>query len=172
MTTETPERKKRPTTEVERRKTKLIGLVSALVVATTPGVYSAWQAAKASYIQRVDRVARDTQEINLQKVVQALEKSIVALEKSCVTHQELIDLVVKLRLADSTSGASRNRTPASAFNDDQLAGKIRTLEAKVDVAEKARRAADVAKEVAPKLRPPEEIRQMVEQRQEAADQAL
>ena len=164
---ETPDRKKRPTSPLTPKRAKIVGIISAVAVAATPGVYSAWQNAKAAYQQRVERTARDTQEIDLIKTVKSLELAIVALQKSSVTHQELIDIILKIR---NSSDQRFSRAPASTGNrESELDRKIETLEKKIEESSKAQRKADVAFDTKPKLKSPTELREIVQQQAALAE---
>jgi hypothetical protein len=155
--------------KAERRKTKIVTLVTAIVTAATPGVYSAWQTAKNAHKQKVEQKTRDTQETDLQKNVAAAQSELTALSKSCVTHKDLVDLIVKLRDTRRSYRPHRphtNRSPRTQpqpnAREEALLAKIAALKAKSRVATKARKKADVVRKAAPKLRPVKLIRQQVQ----------
>lgn len=91
-------------TETKKTKKPLVALISAVIVSITPGIYSAWQTAKNEYKAKTaqgrmltERKVRDHQEKTIQKYVKGLETEIKAIKQSCVTHKDLIDIVLKLR---------------------------------------------------------------------------
>lgn len=149
--------------KAELRKTKLTALIVSIATAAAPGVYSAYQSAKTAYQQRVEEKTRDKQESSLTKNVKSLQADVDAVEKSCVTHKDLVDLVLKLR--DSQPGrvrVSRRPRPPSP-REQALLSKIASLKAKADVAKQAQDKAKVIRKAAPKLRPVKYIRQQVQQ---------
>ena len=149
-----------PSARKERRKAKLVGLVTSIVVAATPGVYSAWQSAKNAWQQRIEQKTRDTQEVDLQKNVESLEKTITALEKSCVSHKDLVELVLKIK--DMHAG-SRRRVHRSTDRERELEREIAEIKNRVAAAAKAKRSADIAKATKPKFKSPAAVRQMIQQ---------
>lgn len=151
-----------PSGEVRKwnaKKTKLVGLVSAVAIAATPGVYSAWESAKQAYQAKQEQKVNDKQNIDLQKFVKALEVEVAALRKSMVTHKDLVDLLFKLR-----EQGHRRRAPARP--DQELDEKIKVLKEKAAKADAAAKVATTVKKALPALKSPAETRQLVKQSSE------
>lgn len=89
------------------RKAKFAGVVSAVLISATPGVYGAWQTAKQAYLNGQEAKTRDSQEEDLQKWVLANKKEIDALKERCATHRDLLDLAIRLQQPDRASRSSR-----------------------------------------------------------------
>jgi hypothetical protein len=138
----------------EPKKAKLwVTAASALVVAATPGVYSAWEAAKAKWTQRQEQKLRDAQEGDLQKAVKAHTEAIEAIRQSMVTHKDLVDLVLKLRAPHHR----RRPDPQNAALQAEL-GRLRQ---EASAGAKARDKAVQALRKLPKLKAAPEVRQAI-----------
>lgn len=145
---------------------KLIPIASALIVAATPGVYSAWQSARQAWEQRLEKRVRDTQEGDLQAAVKANADAIKALKGGMVTHRDLLDLVVKLR-AEPPAATHRPRTssnrPAAAPRG-ALDSAIAKLRGKARGETAARQKAAQALKRAPALKPAAKVRDQIQQK--------
>lgn len=146
-----------------RRKTKWVALVTALVSAATPGVYSAWQTARTAWEQRVEARKSDVQEEALAANVEALRAELTALEKSCATQRDLVDLLVRLRaVASGARGSGSISAPAISRRIVDLRGRERAAEA-------ARELADSRRRTARPVAPPSVVRRRVQTALEAAE---
>jgi hypothetical protein len=149
---------------------KVITIGSALVVAATPGVYSAWQSAKQAFEQRLEKRVRDTQEGDLQAVVKANTEAIKALKASMVTHRDLVDLIVKLQasnrpaVARPTPRPRPRPNPAADGASRPLSSAIAALRTKAAAGSKARQKAAQALKRAPALKPAAKVRDQIEQK--------
>lgn len=155
------------------RAAKLIPIASALIVAATPGVYSAWQGAKQAWTQRQEQRLRDAQETDLQRAVQAHTEAIRAIKESMVTHRDLVDLVIKLRAATPApdpAARPRPRPPRNAPPEPATAAllaEIAKLRVSARTGDKARDKATKALRTMPALKPPAEARAIQQQAQAA-----
>lgn len=152
------------------RAAKLIPIASALIVAATPGVYSAWQGAKQAWTQRQEQRLRDAQETDLQRAVQAHTEAIRAIKEAMVTHRDLVDLVIKLRAATPAPERPRPSPPRATPSDAPTAAllaEIAKLRASAGTGDKARDKATKALRTMPALKPPAEARAIQQQAQAA-----
>lgn len=149
---------------------KVIPIASALIVAATPGVYSAWQSAKQALEQRLETRVRDTQEGDLQAAVKANAEAIKAIQQSQVTHRDLVDLVLKIQASQRPAVARptpRPRPPRNPFADGAstpLSSTIAALRTKAAAGSKAREKAAQALKRAPALKPASKVRDQIEQK--------
>jgi hypothetical protein len=149
---------------------KVITIGSALIVAATPGVYSAWQSAKQSWEQRLEKRVRDTQEGDLQAAVKANAEAIKALKDSMVTHRDLVDLIVKLQASNRAEVAREHPrprprpNPAADSASRPLSSAIAALRTKAAAGSKARQKAAQALKRAPALKPAAKVRDQIEQK--------
>lgn len=151
-----------PSGELRRatKKAKTISLIAGLITAATPGVYGAWQAAKASLKTKQEEVVRDKQEGDLQKNIASLQGSLEALRKSAVTHKDLVDLVLKLKA--TAPPARRRPQPAVTAREQELQRKLAALTKRAQAGAQASRKADAVKRAAPRLKPAKQTRQLVQ----------
>lgn len=149
----------------EGRKAKIIAIVSGVLVAATPGVYGAFQSAKEEWKQKlaVETATRDKQEYDLQANVKAHESAIQALEKSCVTHKELLSIVLKLQ----RQSPGWRRRPASVRASDPaptpgtLEDRVVKLRAKVKIEKAAVKQYKLNKIKKPMLKPADSVRKQI-----------
>jgi len=152
-------------------KSQIVAIVSAALVASAPGFYSAWQQTKVDFQARraniqasqakqrlkVEQQVRDKQERDLQKYVKALEADIKEVKKSCVSHKDMIDLILKLqRPKQSNHRYTRERWHRARAS--YLMRKVRALRMKV----KAAKAAKQNKK--PALRDAKSFRKIIQQK--------
>jgi hypothetical protein len=66
---------------VKKQRKALISITAALLVAATPGIYSAWQTAQQEWKQKLktEQVVRDRQEHDLQRYVKANKQELDSL---------------------------------------------------------------------------------------------
>lgn len=143
-----------------RKRARHIALAVAVLTAATPGVYSAWESAKAALKAKQEEVVRDRQEGDLQKNVRALAVAVEALRESSVTHKDLVDLVLKLRARRRPRHHGRLAPPVGA-REQELERKLAALRKRAEVGARAITRAAAAKRAAPRLRPAKKVRQLV-----------
>ena len=144
-----------PTTD--KRKTKVVAIIAAVITVATPGVYSAWQSAKTAWAQRLEQKTRDSQEGDVAKNVKALQAQIKAIEKTCVSHKDLIDILLKMNKSGmGVGGVSVKKSIAKPLSD-----QIGILEGKAVKALKAQTKAVKAVKAAPKIRSSDQVRQQI-----------
>lgn len=143
---------------------KAVTIGSALIVAATPGVYSAWQSAKQAWEQRTEIRVRDAQEGDLQKAIKANAEAIRALKASMITHRDLVDLVLKLRADHHPQPVAIRVRPRARHNSAPartsvaLDGAIAKLRTKAAAGSKARQKATQALQSAPAFKPATQVR--------------
>lgn len=127
-----------PDGEDKGKKTKLTALISSIVVAAAPGVYSAYQTAKNERKQQAETKEAAKQERALQQWATSNKVEIGILKKTCVTHQDLYDVTRKLQ--HRFARRSRSADPTARERDlqaevDRLKAKARAAKASVQKAE-------------------------------------
>lgn len=157
-------------------KNQIIALVSAALVASAPGFYSAWQQAKVDFQAKraarqagqtkqrlkLEQQVRDKQEGDLQKYVKALEADIKQVKQSCVSHKDLIELMLKLQKPQRPNH-SMSRERWHRARTRYLMRKVRAMRLKVKAAEAA---AELAKHRhKPALRSAGQYRQIIQRKQ-------
>lgn len=147
--------------KAEYKRTKMISLIAGLLTAATPGIYGAWQAAKAELKTRQEEVVRDKQEGDIQKNVRALQVAVAALQKSAVTQRDLVDLVLRLRADRPTP--RRRPQPAEAARAERLERELTELKKRAESAAQAAKKAVAAKRAAPAMQPAKNVRKLVQQ---------
>lgn len=147
----------------EKKRRNLIAIASAIVVAATPGAYTAWQAAKeaakAKLVIKGEQRVRDRQEADLQKWVKANAEAIAEIKRSMVTHKDLLDLALRLREVSRVRATRPGRPappPVAA-----MSAAVGKLKEKARAEDKARQKAAQALEKRPKLKPAQQTRQLL-----------
>jgi len=153
------------------KRGKFIAVAAALITAATPGVYGAWQAAKAAFAAKTERKVNDEATADLQAWAAAAKRRLDQLEQTCVTHRELVDFALKLGRPSCRPGFElrgdrcvKVRVVATAQPEPPPApappaGVLDKLKAKAAKAAKARPAPKL-----PALKPTSKIRAMIEQK--------
>jgi len=154
--------------EKKKKRNRLIQVATAVAVAATPGVYSAWQGAKAEWKARREIKVRDTQEGDLQQAVKANAAAIGALKESMITHKDLLELVMQLRAERHSRRPTRVHRPRTNAPPPApapaLAAEMAKLRGKAQAEDKAREKAAKALKRAPELKPAQAVRKKLEQR--------
>lgn len=164
----------------DRKKAQIIGIATAIIVAATPGVYSAYQSARQEWKQKlsVEQQTRDHQEKDIQDVITAHDSSIELLRKSCVTHRELFPILMSMRRGYYRTRARTSRTIRHGFSSggDSEGGTAEEVPEEPIALDKWKNKSDRSKEInaklkrlrkgTPKLRSSEEVRNQIQQQYE------
>lgn len=135
-----------------RKRAAVLGKVLAAAAVALPGAYGALKGSEAAGERevRLERAVRDEQERALQAHLRGLREEIAALRRESVTHDELLEVVVKL--AARAQSAESRTTSAASPEVDALRRRA---------AAKKPRSGPTS---LPTLRPAAAVRQEIEQR--------
>jgi hypothetical protein len=165
------------------KRAKVVAIAAAVITAATPGVYAAWQAAKSAFEARTEQQVTDKTSGDLQAWAAAAKARLDALEKTCVTHRELVGVVLQFRAAPAATcrhgfelragrcvrlrvvaTAPPTRTPPAAAKPPVKL--LKALKAKAAAGAKVKAQAKRAAGGLPALKKPGELRQMIQKKAE------